>query len=134
MFYTYYFAKGKKGIISYHTQIDSTDSTTYKLQCPKHIQNIAISNLSKFTCNHVPKFGKYEVEEFVAGMILISIAEHDITKLMNTEISFDDSPYNSGYYPKEKVRELILSYCTIISDKDGIVELNYIGSPKSCKN
>jgi len=129
--FNYYLAKGTKGIISYHTQIDSIDSTTYKLQCPKHIQNIAISSLSNFTCNYVPKFGKYEVEEFVAEMILISIAEHDITKLMNTEISFDDSPCNSGFYTKERVRELILSYCTIISEKNGIVELNYIGRPTS---
>lgn len=129
--FNYYLAKGTKGIISYHTQIDSIDSTTYKLQCPKHIQNIAISSLSNFTCNYVPKFGKYEVEEFVAEMILISIAEHDITKLMNTEISFDDSPYNKGFYQKERVRELILSYCTIISEKNGIVELNYIGKPTS---
>ena len=126
--FNYYLAKGTKGIISYHTQIDSIDSTTYKLQCPKHIQNIAISSLSNFTCNYVPK---YEVEEFVAEMILIAIAEHDITKLMNTEISFDDSPYNKGFYPKERVRELILSYCTIISEKNGIVELNYIGRPTS---
>lgn len=129
--FNYYLAKGTKGIISYHTQIDSIGSTTYKLQCPKHIQNIAISSLSNFTCNYVPKFGKYEVEEFVAEMILIAIAEHDITKLMNTEISFDDSPYNSGFYPKERVRELILSYCTIISGKNGIVELIYIGRPTS---
>lgn len=129
--FNYYLAKGTKGIISYQTQIDSIDSTTYKLQCPKHIQNIAISSLSNFTCNYVPKFGKYEVEEFVAEMILIAIAEHDITKLMNTEISFDDSPYNKGFYQKERVRELILSYCTIISEKNGIVELNYIGKPTS---
>lgn len=129
--FNYYLAKGTKGIISYHTQIDSIDSTTYKLQCPKHIQNIAISSLSNFTCNYVPKFGKYEVEEFVAEMILIAIAEHDITKLMNTEISFDDLPYNSGFYSKEKVRELILSYCNVISEKNGIVELNYIGRPTS---
>lgn len=129
--FNYYLAKGTKGIISYHTQIDSIDSATYKLQCPKHIQNIAISSLSNFTCNYVPKFGKYEVEEFVAEMILIAIAEHDITKLMNTEISFDDSPYNKGFYPKERVRELILSYCTIISEKNGIIELNYIGRPTS---
>ena len=129
--FNYYLAKGTKGIISYHTQIDSIDSTTYKLQCPKHIQNIAISSLSNFTCNYVPKFGKYEVEEFVAEMILIAISEHDITKLLNTEISFDDSPYNKGFYQKERVRELILSYCTIISEKNGIVELNYIGRPTS---
>ena len=79
----------------------------------------------------MPKFGKYEVEEFVAEMILIAIAEHDITKLMNTEISFDDLPYNSGFYSKENVRELILSYCNVISEKNGIVELNYIGRPTS---
>lgn len=30
--FNYYLAKGTKGIISYHTQIDSIDSTTYKLQ------------------------------------------------------------------------------------------------------
>lgn len=129
--FNYYFSKGKKGIVSYHTQIDSNDTTTYNLKCSKELQNTAISNLSDFTCLYVPKFGKYEVEEFVAEMILIAIAEHDITKLMNTEISFDDSPYNSGFYPKERVRELILSYCTIISEKNGIVELNYIGSPTS---
>lgn len=67
----------------------------------------------------------------MAEMILISIVKKDITKLMNTEISFDDSPYNSGFYPKERVRELILSYCTIISEKNGIVELIYIGRPTS---
>lgn len=100
--FNYYLAKGTKGIISYHTQIDSIDNTTYKLNCPRQIQNIAISNLLEFTNNHVPKFGKYEVEEFVAEMILIAIAEHDITKLMNTEISFDDSPYDKGFYPKER--------------------------------
>lgn len=130
MFCTY-FAKGKKGIVSYHTQIDSNDTTTYNLKCSKELQNAAISNLSDFTCLYVPKFGKYEVEEFVAEMILISIAEGDITKLMNTEISFDDLPYNSGFYSKENVRELILSYCNVISEKNGIVELNYIGRPTS---
>lgn len=129
MFCTY-FSKGKKGIVSYHTQIESND-TTYNLKCSKELQNAAISNLSDFTYLYVPKFGKYEVEEFVAEMILIAIAEHDITKLMNTEISFDDLPYNSGFYSKEKVRELILSYCNVISEKNGIVELNYIGRPTS---
>ena len=47
--FNYYLAKGTKGIISYHTQIDSIDNTTYKLNCPRQIQNIAISNLLEFT-------------------------------------------------------------------------------------
>ena len=59
--FNYYLAKGTKGIISYHTQIDSIDSTTYKLQCPKHIQNIAISSLSNFTCNYVPKVWSWRI-------------------------------------------------------------------------
>lgn len=69
----------------------------------------------------------------MAEMILISIVKKDITKLMNTEISYGEFPYRSGYYSKEDVRELILSYCNIISDKNGIIVLDYLGKPNSDK-
>ena len=36
-------------------------------------------------------------------------------------------------YSKEEVRELILSYCNIISDKNGIIVLDYLGKPNSGK-
>lgn len=128
-----YLAKGKKGIVSYHTQLDLADTTIYKVTCSNRLKKIAFSDFSNFTCNHTPCFGKYEVEEFVAEMILISIVKKDITKLMNTEISYGGFPYRSGYYSKEDVRELILSYCNIISDKNGIIVLDYLGKPNSDK-
>lgn len=36
--FNYYLAKGKKGIVSYHTQIDSNDTTTYNLKCSKELK------------------------------------------------------------------------------------------------
>lgn len=123
------FSQGKYGIISYSIKQDKNDYTTYLVKCDKELLNCATSDFFDFIISKVPKFGKYEVEEFVAKMLLVALAQGDITSLMNTTISFDDAPYNNGYYSKNKIREKIFEFSEIISKKDGIITLKYLGKP-----
>lgn len=125
------FSQGKYGIISYSIKQDKNDDTTYLVQCDKELFDYATSDFYGFINSKIPKFGKYEVEEFIAKKLILSLIEGDITELMNTTISFDDEPYNSGYYSKNTVRENILKFCKIIRQKNGIITLKYLGHPKT---
>lgn len=91
--------------------------------------NCATSDFSDFIISKVPKFGKYEVEEFVANMLTLALVKGNITELMNTTISFDDGPYNNGYYSKNKIREKIFEFSEIISKENSIITLKYLGKP-----
>lgn len=124
------FSKGQSGIITYSTSYNPKDNTTYLVVCDKAILDCAISNFTDFICLKVPRFGKYEVEEFVAKMLLISLIQGDITALMNTEISYDDSPYNDGEYSKDTIIKCILEYCEVIREENNIVTLKYLGEKK----
>ena len=64
------FSKGKSGIITYSTSQKLND-TIYLVQCDNELLDYATSNFSDFIISKVPKFGKYEVEEFIAKMLLI---------------------------------------------------------------
>lgn len=121
------FSKGYYGIVAYSTKKDKKDDTTYLVQCDKSLLDYAISNFSDFIISKVPKFGKYEVEEFVAKKLILALVQGDITELMNTTISFDDIPYNNGYYSKNKIREKIFEFSEIIRNENGIITLKYLG-------
>lgn len=123
------FSQGNYGIVSYSVEQDEKDDTTYLVQCDKELLNCATSDFFDFIISKVPKFGKYEVEEFVAKMLLVALAQGDITSLMNTTISFDDAPYNNGYYSKNKIREKIFEFSEIIRNENGIITLKYLGKP-----
>lgn len=125
------FSQGKYGIISYSIKQDKNDDTTYLVKCDKELFDYATSDFYGFIISKIPKFGKYEVEEFVAKKLILALIEGDITELMNTTISFDDEPYNSGYYSKNTVREKILEFCEIISKEKGVVTLKYLGKPNT---
>lgn len=124
------FTKGKSGIITYSTSCNPKENTTYLVVCDKSILNFAISNFIDFICLKVPRFGKYEVEEFVAKMLLISLIQGDLTTLMNIEISYDDFPYNHGNYSKDTIRKYILEYCEVIRQENNVVTLKYLGKKK----
>ena len=121
------FSKGQSGIVTYSTANHLKDDTTYLVQCDKSLLDYAISNFSSFITSKTPKFGKYEVEEVVAKMLLLSLIQGDITALLNTQISYDDSPYNSADYSADTIRKRILEYCEIINLNNGIMTLKYLG-------
>ena len=54
-----------------------------------------MKNRDKFISTYVPKFGKYEIEEFVGYKLMEALfITKDITKLLNSELLCDDTPYN----------------------------------------
>lgn len=125
------FSQGNYGIISYSIKQDKNDDTTYLVKCDKELFDYATSDFYGFIISKIPKFGKYEVEEFVAKKLILALIEGDITELMNTTISFDDGPYISLDYSKNTVRENILKFCKIIRQKNGIITLKYLGHPNT---
>ena len=62
-------AKGTYGIINYTIEQD-LDAKTYLVEKNKELLSYAYFNFSSFINNKVPKFGKYEIEEFVANIIV----------------------------------------------------------------
>lgn len=121
-------SEGKYGIITYKIEKDYS-STIYRVTCATELIIRAKENFSKFLALNVPKYGKYEVENFVAKMLLISLITGNITELFNTCISFDDYPYNSYFYSKDEIKESILQYCEVLNiDKEkDIITLKYQG-------
>ena len=76
-------------------------------------------NIEKFDFTYVPKFGKFEIEEFVGyymkEALLIS---KDITHLLFMELVCDDSPYNITNVSMSQLRERVLK-CFDVVRKDG---------------
>ena len=125
-------SEGRYGIVSYKTEKEY-DSTTYRIICSPELIFLAKANFCEFVNSYVPNYGKYEVEEFIAKMLLISLITGNVEELFNTSISYDDSPYNCGDYSKNTIKRSILQYCEIFhEDKERkLVTLKYHGKKLS---
>lgn len=121
------FLQGNTGIITYSSK--TYDNATFLVKCDKELLDYAISDFHGFIISKVPKFGKYEVEEFVAKMLLLALIQGDMTYLMNTTISFDNGPLITVYCTTNKIREKIFEFSEIISKENGIITLKYLGKP-----
>ncbi len=119
-------AKGTYGIINYTIEQD-LDAKTYLVEKNKELLSYAYFNFSSFINNKVPKFGKYEIEEFVANIIVLALIKGDLTDLMNINISYYDFPYNDVSLAKEIIKKRILGYCEIVEENNNVVKLRYLG-------
>lgn len=77
-----------------------------------------MQNREKFISIYTPKFGKYEIEEFVGYKLMEALfITKDITDLLNSELLCDDSPYNVTRIKYERLKEELLK-CFEIVEKD----------------
>lgn len=121
-------SEGRYGIITYKTEKEWYNGNIYKVTCNPELILLAKNSFCEFVNNSIPKYGKYEVEEFVARMLIISLITGDITELMNTNISYNDYPYGGSCdYSKNTIKESILQFCEVLSTDDGIIKLKYHG-------
>lgn len=119
--------EGSYGIFSYIIDYENWDGRKYFVECDSSLLELAKSNVHEFILSNTPKFGKFEVEEFIGSMICHCLIAKEITALMNMYISYDDSPYNCGKYSKENVKEQIMGFCEIFSQDENTVKLKYLG-------
>ena len=98
------------GIVSYTIDNENSDGKLYFVECDNSLLERAKNNVHEFILDNTPKFGKFQVEEFIGNMICHCLIAKEITALMNMTVSYDDSPYNCGEYSKETVKNKILEF------------------------
>ena len=105
---------------------------TYSILPSDEITEISNLGLPNFVTNYVPKFGKYEIEEYVGYALLEALLiTKDLTNLLNSELSFIE--YNNwicfdaikieNEYLKRKVLELF----EIIEENENQIFLKFKG-------
>lgn len=105
---------------------------TYSILPGDEITEISNFGLPNFVTNYVPKFGKYEIEEYVGYALLEALLiTKDLTNLLNSELSFIE--YNNwicfdaikieNEYLKRKVLELF----EIIEENENQIFLKFKG-------
>lgn len=116
--------EGKKFGVEY--VIFNSEEKFQILDNPDVTGDVVLEGIKKFIDIHVPKFGKYEVEEFVGyymkEAILIS---KDITDLFNMELLCDDFPYNTTRVNKETIRDRVMKCFDIVKVENGITYLKF---------
>lgn len=77
-----------------------------------------MKNRENFISTYVPKFGKYEIEEFVGYKMMEALfITRDITGLLNSELLCDDSPFNITRINRDYLKKQILK-CFYVLDID----------------
>lgn len=92
--------------------------------------DIMTKYVKDFIIKFVPKFGKYEVEEFIGRSILEALLiTKDITDLYNLDLVCNDFPYNITKVNKEDICEACAPCFKVISVKDGVTKLMFKWKP-----
>ncbi len=79
-----------------------------------------------FETTYVPKFGKYEVEEFVGHFMKEALVmSKDITDLFNMELLCDDFPYNTTRVNVDTIRERLLKCFDIVKVENDTTHLMF---------
>ena len=74
-----------------------------------------MKNRDKFILTYVPKFGKYEIEEFVGYKMMEALfITKDITELLNSELLCDDLPYNVTRIKQDILKKRIMKCFDVI--------------------
>lgn len=76
---------------------------------PKVSWDEIMRNRGAFTTIYVPKFGKYEIEEFVSHKMMEALLiTRDITDLLNSELLCEDIPFNITRVKQPELEKAIL--------------------------
>lgn len=85
-----------------------------------------MKNIKKFQDYYVPKFGKYEIEEFVSYFMKEALfITKDITNLFNMELLCDDLPYNVTRVSTETIKERLLKCFEVVERKEKTIYLKF---------
>lgn len=75
-----------------------------------------MKNRENFISTYVPKFGKYEIEEYVGYKIMEALfITKDITDLINSELLCDDTPYNITRIKQNYLEEQVMKCFDVVS-------------------
>ena len=89
-----------------------------------------MKNIREFNITYVPKFGKYEIEEFVGDCMRQAIFfSKDITDLFNMELLCDDFPYNETRVTSATIKERVLKCFEIVKKEKNITYLKFKWQP-----
>ena len=84
----------------------------------------------EFVSNYVPKFGKYEIEEFVGYKLMEALfITKDITGLLNSELLCDDSPFNITRIKQDRLKAKIMKCFYVLDADENNVTLVYKWKP-----
>lgn len=74
-----------------------------------------MKNRDKFISTYVPRFGKYEIEEFVGYKMMEALfITKDITDLFNSELLCDDSPFNITRIKQDSLKNKIMKCFDVV--------------------
>lgn len=70
----------------------------------------------------LPKFGKYEIEEFFQSRFLTALLiTHDMTDIFNTTVYYNDFPRDT-YFKSERVKEIFMKETfEVVKEENNIV-------------
>jgi len=78
-----------------------------------------MKNRDKFILTYVPKFGKYEIEEFVGYKMMEALfITKDITELLNSELLCDDSPFNITRIKQDILKKRIMKCFVVLCTEE----------------
>ena len=121
------FQQGQKGPLQY-TIIpkDPKKRFDFRVKDDKLLK-LALTDFTSFVANHVPNFENFEIEEFIAEQLLISIAKKDINNILNLEIYYNQYfPYKVRVYTPNEISQKILDFCEVSQGK-----IFYLGKKNS---
>ena len=85
-----------------------------------------MNDLKLFDITYVPKFGKYEIEQFVGYFMKEALLiSKDITDLFNMELLCDDYPFNTTRVNKETIRERLLKCFNVVQKDNNTTYLSF---------
>ena len=77
--------------------------------------NDIMPKISNFVLLYVPRFGKYEIEEFIGYFMRVALLiTKDITDLFNMNLLCDDSPFNVTEISSKIIKERLLECFNVI--------------------
>ena len=83
-------------------------------------------HIREFNITYVPKFGKYEIEQFVGHMMLEALLiTKDITNLMNMDLLCEEYPYNAIKIDSDILKERVLKCFDIVKTERNSIYLKF---------
>lgn len=79
-----------------------------------------------FQSLYVPKFGKYEIEEFISYFMKVALfISKDITDLFNMDLVCDDFPYNITKISSDLIKERLLKCFEVVKKEESKTYLKF---------
>lgn len=88
--------------------------------------DIMKNRIKDFVTRYVPKFGKFEIEEYLSyAMLEAIIFTKDITNLFNSELLCFDLPYNVTRVSSDSIKNKMLKCFDVVSQSEDEIRLMF---------